>query len=399
MYRRSVSVFNLGSALRVAQGGDPGSVPDIVLRIASDFGASDVVVYLVDFAQSTLEPLPDRSRHAQLPQSEDVATTMAGRAFVDRRLTSADRPDGVRVWVPIVEGSDRTGVLAATVAEATDEVVGACEALGMFAGYLIATHARATDLYNLHRRRRALSLPASMQWDLLPPLVLKTERMTVAGLLEPAYEVAGDCFDYAFNDTVFDIAIFDPVGHGTTSALIAALVVGSYRHDRRESKGLESIHAHLDGVIAEEFPQFAFTTGQLARIDLDTGVMKWTNAGHPLPLLIRGGQVIGPLDCTPTLPWGLGALANGSATTTIATVALEPGDGVLFHTDGVIEAHKPGSEQFGTERLADLVGRYASDQLEPEEIIRRLVRAVLEHQHERLSDDATVVLFQWKGAP
>ncbi len=238
-----------------------------------------------------------------------------------------------------------------------------------------------------------------MQWDLLPPLVLKTERMTVAGLLEPAYDVGGDCFDYALNDTVFDIAIFDPVGHGITSALIAALVVGSYRHDRRENKGLESIHAHLDAVIAEEFPQFAFTTGQLAQIDLDTGVMTWTNAGHPLPLLIRGGQAIGPLDCTPTLPWGLGALANASATTTVATAALEPGDGVLFHTDGVIEAHKPGSEQFGTERLADLVGRHASDQLEPEEIIRRLVRSVLEHQQERLSDDATIVLFQWNGAP
>lgn len=394
-----MTVFNLGNALRIAQGGDPGSVPDIVLRIAGDFGASDVVVYLVDFAQATLEPLPDRSSHADLPQSEDVAATMAGRAFVDQRLTTADRPDGVRVWAPINEGSDRTGVLAVTVAEATDEVLGACEALGMFAGYLIATHARATDLYNLRRRRRALSLSASMQWDLLPPLVLKTERMTVAGLLEPAYDVGGDCFDYSLNDTVFDLAIFDPVGHGGMSALIAALVVGSYRHDRRESKGLGSIHARLDGVVAGEFPQFAFATGQLARIDLDTGVMTWTNAGHPLPLLVRGGQVIASLDCTPTVPWGLGSLAKASATTTVATVALEPGDSVLFFTDGVIEAHTRGEAQFGAERLVDLVGRHASDQLEPEEIVRRLVRSVLEHQNDRLSDDATLVLFQWKGAP
>jgi hypothetical protein len=297
-----VTVVNLRNARRVAQGGDPGSVPDIALRIAGDFGASDVVVYLVDFAQNTLEPLPDRGSHAELPQSEDVATTMAGRAFVDQRPTTADRPDGVRVWVPIVEGSDRTGVLAVTIPEATDEVVGACEALGVFAGYLIATHARATDLYNLHRRRRALTLPASMQWDLLPPLVLKTERMAVAGLVEPAYEVGGDCFDYALNDAVFDIAIFDPVGHGVTSALIAALVVGSYRHDRRESNSLELIHTRLEGVMTSEFPQLAFATGQLARIDLDSGAMTWTNAGHPPPLLVRGGRVIA-LGCTPTLPW------------------------------------------------------------------------------------------------
>jgi serine phosphatase RsbU (regulator of sigma subunit) len=392
-----VTLLNLGNALRIAHGGHPGSVSDTVLKIAGDFGASDVVVYLVDFAQSTLEPLPDRSSHAELPQSEEVAATMAGRAFVDQRPATADRPDGVRVWVPIVEGSDRTGVLAVTVPDATDEVLRACEELGLFTGYLIATHARATDLYNLYRRRRALSLPASMQWDLLPPLVLKTDRLTVAGLVEPAYEVGGDCFDYALNDAVFDLAIFDPVGHGTASALIAALVVGSYRHDRRENKSLESIHVHLDDVMAAEFPKLAFSTGQLARIDLDTGVMTWTNAGHPLPMLIRGGQVIGPLECTPTLPWGLGALAKESSTTTVATVTLEPRDSVLFYTDGVIEAHQPGTEQFGTERLIDLAGRHTSDQLEPEEIIRRLVRSVLDHQDDRLSDDATLVLFQWNG--
>jgi serine phosphatase RsbU (regulator of sigma subunit) len=236
-----------------------------------------------------------------------------------------------------------------------------------------------------------------MQWDLLPPLVLKTDRMIVAGLLEPAYEVGGDCFDYALNDTVFNIAVFDPVGHGVDSALIAALCVGSYRHDRRESSRLEQMHANIDGAIAAEFPHLAFATGQLARVDLDSGEMTWTNAGHPLPMLVRGGQVIKQLDGTPTLPWGLGALAKPPGTATVATEALEPGDSVLFYTDGVIEAHLPGGDQFGTERLADLIGQHASDQLEPEEILRRLVRAVLEHQDGNLADDATLVLFQWNG--
>jgi serine phosphatase RsbU (regulator of sigma subunit) len=389
--------LDLGNALRAAQTGDPGSVPDVVLRIAGELGATDVVIYLVDFAQTTLEPLPARGTHAELPQSEEVAATMAGRAFVDMRATTADRPDGVRVWVPIVEGSDRTGVLAVTVREATEDVLASCEALGLFAGYLIATHARATDLYNLHRRRRSLSLPATMQWDLLPPLVLKTERMAVAGLLEPAYEVGGDCFDYALNDTVFELAVFDPVGHGVGSALIASLVVGSYRHDRRENQSLESIHAHLDEVMATQFPHLAFATGQLARVDLETGTMTWTNAGHPLPLLVRGGQVIGQLECPPTPPFGLGAQGASATSMTVSSEALEPGDGVLFYTDGVIEAHRLGSEQFGTDRLADLAGQHASDQLEPEEVIRRIVRAVLEHQGDQLFDDATLVLFQWRG--
>jgi serine phosphatase RsbU (regulator of sigma subunit) len=388
---------DLGRALRAAAGADPASVADVVLRVAGDFGASDVVVYLVDFAQDTLEPLPGRTTHADLPHSEEVATTMAGRAFTDQAATTAERPEGVRVWVPVVEGSDRTGVLALTVPEATDDVIAACEELGLFAGYLIATQSRATDLYNLHRRRRSLSLPASMQWDLLPPLVLKTERVQMAGLLEPAYDVGGDCFDYALNDSVFDLAVFDPVGHGVGSALIAALCVGSYRHDRRESATLEQMHGHLDSIMAAEFHDCAFTTGQLVRIDLDSGAMTWTNAGHPLPLLIRGGRVIKELECAPTPPWGLGALAKPRTPIAVATDALEPGDGVLFYTDGVIEAHPRGGEQFGVDRLADLLGQHASDQLEPEEIVRRLVSAVLEHQHDQLADDATLVLFQWNA--
>ena len=180
-------------------------------------------MYVVDFAQATLEPLPDLGAHADVPQSEPVATSMAGRAFVGGVPAVSPRGPGYRVWVPVVEGSDRTGVLGLTVPEATEEIVAAAEELGLLAGHLIATHARTTDLYNLHRRRRALSLAASMQWDLLPPLVFRTPAVTIAGILEPAYDVGGDCFDYALNAEVLSLAIFDAVGHGVESSLVAAL--------------------------------------------------------------------------------------------------------------------------------------------------------------------------------
>ncbi len=366
-------------------------------RAAAAFGATDVVVYLIDFGRSTLEPLPDRRPHAEMPQSEPVATTMPGRAFIDQQATIVERPAGIRIWVPIVEGSDRSGVLALTVPEATDGVIRTCEELALFAGYLIATQARFTDLYNLYRRRRSLSLAASMQWDLLPPLVIKTRRMTVAGVLEPAYEVGGDCFDYALNDTVFDMAIFDPMGHGIEAALIASLAVGSYRHDRRENQNLERIHTNLEAGLADQYHGSVFATGMLVRIDLDTGVMMLTNAGHPPAILIRGGTALGELHCKPTVPWGLATTTHTVGKPATATEMLEPGDSVLFYTDGVVEAHLPGEDGFGVGRLMDLATQHASDQLEPEEIVRQIVRAVLDHQSDRLPDDATVVLFQWNG--
>lgn len=394
-----MTFLHLGAALRAAQGADPASIPDIVETVASTFGATDIVVYLIDFGQATLEPLPDRRAHADVPASEPVATTMAGQAFVSQRVTSVQRPAGTRVWAPVLEGSDRTGVLALTVPEATDDVMQACEELGLFAGYLIATQSRFTDMYNLHRRRRALSLAASMQWDLLPPLVLKTQRMTVAGVLEPAYDVGGDCFDYALNHTVFDMAIFDAMGHGLQAALVASLAVGSYRHDRREGLRLGTMHAALDAALTRQFEGSVFATGLLARVELDTGVFTWTNAGHPPPVLIRGGTALGELHCEPTVPWGLASITDTVGVPPIATEQLEPGDRVLLYTDGLVEAHLPGQEQFGVERLVDLISRHSSDQQEAEEIARLLVHALLEHQSNELPDDATVVLFQWNGGP
>jgi serine phosphatase RsbU (regulator of sigma subunit) len=107
--------------------------------------------------------------------------------------------------------------------------------------------------------------------------------------------------------------------------------------------------------------------------------------------------VVGELACPPTPPWGLGSTFGPRVAAVVATESLEPGDGVLFYTDGVIEAHPVGGAPFGLERLADIAGRHASDQLEPEENVRHIIRAVLDHQEAELADDATLVLVRWNG--
>ena len=384
--------IDFGSALRSACDSDPATIPEILAKAAADLGATDVVVYLVDFGQSVLEPLPDRSAHADLPVTEAVATTMPGRAFIDQVTVTAERDDGVRVWVPLLEGSDRTGVVAVTLPAIDGRLLQACEELGLLAGYLIAALARYTDLYNLHRRRHAMSLAASMQWDLLPPLVLKAGAIAVAGLLEPAYDVGGDCFDYAVNGSVLDFAIMDAMGHGVGSAVISALAIGRYRHDRRQGQSLIAMHSNLGETIEAHFNDLSFATGVLARIDIGTGELTWTNAGHPPPLLIRGGRVIMELECKPTAPWGI---PGGHPVT--ATEHLEPGDCVLLYTDGVTEARPSGGQQFGIERLIDLTNRNASDLLRPQDIVRRLVESVRQHQLENTADDATIVLTRWEG--
>jgi serine phosphatase RsbU (regulator of sigma subunit) len=76
---------------------------------------------------------------------------------------------------------------------------------------------------------------------------------------------------------------------------------------------------------------------------------------------------------------------------------LEPGDTLLFFTDGVTEARSPEGEEFGRGRLGDLLVRAVASDEVPAETMRRLSHAVLEHQQGRLQDDATLLMLRWKG--
>ncbi len=80
-------------------------------------------------------------------------------------------------------------------------------------------------------------------------------------------------------------------------------------------------------------------------------------------------------------------------------MTLQPGDTVVLYTDGVVEARGPDGQEFGVDRLRDLLEREAASERAPEEVLRRLVRAVLDHQAGLLRDDATLVLLQWAGPP
>jgi phosphoserine phosphatase RsbU/P len=77
---------------------------------------------------------------------------------------------------------------------------------------------------------------------------------------------------------------------------------------------------------------------------------------------------------------------------------IQPGDQLLLYTDGVTEARTDNGELFGQDRLVDFVTRTLADRVSAPETLRRLVHAILEHQHENLQDDATAVLIEWQPA-
>ena len=355
-------------------------------------GMTDVSVYLVDLDQRLLVPLgPGETTPAE---HLDIDTTLAGEAFrtKEAQFEPASKGPGTRIWAPLVDGADRVGVLVTTVEEPDDVTVRRVVHMASITAGLVVSKSSFGDNLVLTRRLRDMDLAAEMRWSMLPPLTFISERVAVAGMLEPAYEIAGDAFDYAINGNLAHLAIIDAMGHGLEASRMANLAVGSYRHSRRRGLDLEATFSAMDTVVASQFGTERFVTGQLVRLDLETGRLTWVNAGHPRPLLWRDGAPADDLHCETSLPLGLGYVPAE-----VAQVSLEPGDAVLFLTDGVVEARSPDGDFFGRDRLARMWQEAATGGQLPAEILRRLCHGILDHQQGRLQDDATLLMVVWTG--
>ena len=383
-------------------------LPELLRRHVRAFGGTDAVIFLSDLQQSVLVPfLGEREPPAGVPlEPLPVDSTLAGRAFQHVEMLTQQRGDHDTVlWLPLLDGTERLGVLAVGIPDQGPdprEVPGVAR-LGYLAsllGELIMTKTMYGDTIVRARRRSDMGLAAEMQWSLLPPLTFATPSVTIAGVLEPAYEVAGDTIDYAVDSGMARMAVFDGMGHGLLSAQLAAMAISAYRHSRRGGDSLVETCAHIHQALIDTRGGKAFTTAVLGELDTTDGTLRWLNAGHPEPLLMRHGRLVKSLHAPPRPPLGvpLAGTPWADGEPSVGVEHLEPGDCVLFFTDGVTEARSPDGDFFGEQRLVDLVVRNMAAGLPAPETMRRVVRALLEHQRGRLSDDASLLLVQWPTA-
>ncbi|MCU1692115.1 MAG: Ser/Thr phosphatase [Frankiales bacterium] len=381
----------LGGLLDRAQHTPPDEVAAVVAELAESVGLGQVRLYLQDYDQQMLVALPVAG--TALPEPLPVADSPAGRAFSTNRAQESAAPGGVQMWLPLLDGTDRVGVLGLVALDTSASTRRLARRLAAATAELLVTKGAYTDSFFRARRARATTLWAEMQWHLLPPLTMETSVVAVAGALEPAYEVGGDAFDYALNGAVLHLGIFDAMGHGLGAATMCAVAVGAYRHARRNGIALEDTYAAIDDALTTQFDDGHFATGQLADLDTATGVLRWVNAGHPRPLLVRGEKVLRSLRAEPTLPLGLGGDAPD-----IGIEHLEPGDRVLFFTDGVVEQLTSDGTEFGFTRLAERVEQEAATGASVAETTRRLSTTLLQHPG-GLRDDATLLMVEWLRQP
>jgi hypothetical protein len=392
----------------------PDAIEEVFAAAVRPLGIAEVRVYLADLQQRQLEPL--RAPDGEDTDSLAIDSTLAGYAFrtvTIQHIPAGEGRDGHRVWVPLVDGTERLGMLSLLASDVGEPMLDACRALASLAGLMIVAKSGYSDTFARVRRSGKMAVQAELIWGFLVPRTFATDRVLVAATLEPAYEAGGDAFDYSIRGDHLHVSIFDALGHDLAAGLLASVGVASCRSTRRAGGTLSDVVRRADHAIAGQFADIRFVTAVLCDLDLSTGLFSWIPCGHPPPLLIRGNKVIKELARRPAPPLGLGGIDShdkmhpdakhpyqghpddGAAAAPVYTERLEPGDRVLLYTDGVTEGRSADGTPFGLDRLSDFIIRHSNDGIPAPETMRRLNHAISEYQRGRLQDDATIVLVEW----
>lgn len=368
-------------------------LPSLASKYAAHAGLHEVLIYLADLQQDHLLLLGDGQEN---PPSLRIDGTLAGRAYQSMRPLCVPRSGGGEEtwWVPLLEGSERLGLLRARARPGGEvPVPRALGDLAALVALMLVSSRGYSDSYACLVRRRSMNIAAEMQWNLMPPLTSASDEVVIGAVLEPAYEISGDAFDYALSGDTVHLGVFDAMGHDTAAGLTANLAVAAWRNHRREGGQLDTVGRAIEKALTEQFAGTRYTTAVLAELQTHTGILRWVNFGHHYPALIREGHLVATLECRPGHPLGTAL----DLPTTVCRAQLQPGDRVLLYTDGITEARNTEGQEFGLARFVDFVIRHDAAGLPVPETLRRLIHNVLEYHHSRLLDDATVLLMEWRG--
>ncbi|MFE9448045.1 PP2C family protein-serine/threonine phosphatase [Streptomyces sp. NPDC006739] len=377
-------------ALRTAA---PDELLDVLRAVLDEhYGAQDVELFMADYGLTVLQPVS-----AALHDLDPVPVhgSPAGRAFGSQEpYCEQDRDGRTRVHLPVSVRGDRLGVLSVTlpadraVAECVPELADCADALA----HEVVVAERHTDLYLQARRKDRLTLAAEMQWHLLPGRSCSRPEYDLGGQLEPAYAVFGDNFDWSASADRLTLYVTNGMGEGIEAALLTSLAVNALRNARRAGIPLADQAALADQAVYAHYRGGSYLSVLMLDFDLETGRVRVVDAGSPQMLRLRGGTVERvPFDAQ--LPLGMFEETDYVP----QEFSVEPGDRLVFVSDGVHAVHSPKGEAYGDRALARAI--QSTRLLPAAEVPRAILRELAAHRGETAvaDDDALVVCLDWRG--
>ncbi|MEU6100675.1 PP2C family protein-serine/threonine phosphatase [Streptomyces flaveolus] len=378
-------------ALRTAA---PHELLDAIRAVLIDqYGAEDVELFMADYGLTVLQPVSVLP-HTMEPVS--VHNSPAGRAFGSQMPYCEETRDGrARLHLPVSVRGDRLGVLSVTLAEAgaarrwESELAEIADVLG----HEVMVAERDTDLYLQARRKDRLTLAAEMQWQLLPGRSCSRPEYELAAQLEPAYAIFGDNFDWSATADHLMLYVTNGMGEGMEASMLTNLAINALRNARRAGISIADQAALADQAVYAHYQGRCYLSVLMFDFDLAAGRASVVDAGSPELWRLRDGTVE-RVSFDAQLPLGMFEETDY----VVQDFDVEPGDRLVFVSDGVHAVTSPKGEAYGEAALARAV--HAARLLPAAEVPRAILRELTGHRGEAVpEDDALVVCLDWHGRP
>ncbi|MET7982106.1 MULTISPECIES: PP2C family protein-serine/threonine phosphatase [unclassified Streptomyces] len=364
------------------------AVRDVLSR---HYAADSVELFMADYGLTVLQPV------SVLPHTLEpipVHSSPEGRAFGAQEPFVEERDGGgVRAHFPVTVRGDRLGVLAVVLPSAArdGETLAELAEIAEVLGHEVLVAERDTDLYLQARRKDRLTLAAEMQWQLLPGRSCSRREYEVGAQLEPAYAIFGDNFDWSSDAERLSLYVTNGMGEGIEASLLTNLGINALRNARRAGIPLQDQAALADQAIYAQYRGDRYLSVLMLDFELSTGRMRVIDAGSPQMLRLRG-RTVERVDFEAQLPLGMFEETDYL----VQEFQVEPGDRLLFVSDGVHAVAGPGGERYGERALAMAIN--STRLLPATEVPRAVLRELTGHRGSPgPEDDALVVCLDWHG--
>ncbi len=244
------------------------------------------------------------------------------------------------------------------------------------------------------RIARELEIARQVQSSFLPEKDPKVPGLDIASICLPALEVGGDYYDFIrLDENKLGIVIGDVSGKGIPAAFHMTLTKGFLKSQARLHLSPREVLIHLNELFCENVKRGTFISMIYGVVDTEKMVFRFARAGHN-PLLVKKTK---DQELFSLCPNGLAlGLASGKVFETNIeefTLDLNPGDVIMFYTDGFSEAMNPEKDEFGEPTLEELLKE--SKQFSADEILNKITVQVTEFvQGARQHDDMTMIVMK-----
>ena len=233
-----------------------------------------------------------------------------------------------------------------------------------------------------------------LQMGLMPTESPQVEGFDIAGRCIPFNHVGGDFFQYFQQDDKLSICMADVTGHAMEAAVPVMMFSGVLKTEMQYGHVIDQLFDSLNRTMHDSLDSRTYVCFCMGELDVTTLTLRLANAACPYPLHFHAAT--GEVEEMQIEAYPLG-VRDGTAYTAIETV-LEPGDRIVFCSDGIIEMGNDREEIFGFERTAETVRRGCADGLSAEGLSDRVMEAVRVFAGEvAAEDDMTCVVLKVAG--